>query len=131
MAEPNAQNVSARWRSEAYAARLDWGMWHPFAQVVWDHEFDPLSRMVTASLTRVAAPSYSLPAVVLGRRQGNRDRRDAVHVDAAVERICLLHDTTGPGSLDRFRRPHRIELRARSDTSTDRLRELKAIEANG
>lgn len=43
------------------------GMWHPFAQVVWDHEFDPLNRMVTASLTTIAAPSYSLPAVVLGR----------------------------------------------------------------
>ena len=50
-----------------YEARLDWGKWHPFAQVVWDHEFDPLDRMVTASLTTIAAPSYSLPAVVLGR----------------------------------------------------------------
>jgi outer membrane lipase/esterase len=34
---------------------------------VWDHEFDPLNRMVTASLTSIAAPSYSMPAVVLGR----------------------------------------------------------------
>jgi outer membrane lipase/esterase len=50
-----------------YQARLDWGRWHPFAQIVWDHEFDPLDRMVTASLTTIAAPSYSLPAVVLGR----------------------------------------------------------------
>ncbi len=50
-----------------YQARFDWGMWHPFAQVVWDHEFDPLNRLVTASLTTIAAPSYSLPAVVLGR----------------------------------------------------------------
>jgi outer membrane lipase/esterase len=50
-----------------YQARFDWGQWHPFIQVVWDHEFDPLDRMVTASLTTIAAPSYSLPAVVLGR----------------------------------------------------------------
>jgi outer membrane lipase/esterase len=50
-----------------YKAGFDWGMWHPYAQVVWDHEFDPLNRMVTASLTTIAAPSYSLPAVVLGR----------------------------------------------------------------
>jgi outer membrane lipase/esterase len=34
---------------------------------VWDHEFDSLNRLVTASLTTIAAPSYSLPAVVLGR----------------------------------------------------------------
>jgi outer membrane lipase/esterase len=50
-----------------YQARFDWGQWHPFAQVLWDHEFDPLDRMVTASLTTIAAPSYSMPAVVLGR----------------------------------------------------------------
>jgi len=50
-----------------YQMRFDWGNWHPFAQAVWDHEFDPLNRMVTASLTTIAAPSYSLPAVVLGR----------------------------------------------------------------
>ncbi len=50
-----------------YQARFDWGMLHPFAQLVWDHEFDGLDRMVTASLTTMAAPSYSLPAVVLGR----------------------------------------------------------------
>jgi outer membrane lipase/esterase len=50
-----------------YQARFDWGRWHPFVQIMWDHEFDPLNRMVTASLTTMAAPSYSLPAVVLGR----------------------------------------------------------------
>lgn len=50
-----------------WQAYFDWGIWHPFAQVVWDHEFDPLNRMVTASLTTIAAPSFSLPAVVVGR----------------------------------------------------------------
>ena len=50
-----------------YRASFDWGQWHPYAQVVWDHEFDPLDRLVTASLTTTSAPSYSLPAVVLGR----------------------------------------------------------------
>jgi len=50
-----------------YQANFDCGMWHPFAQVVWDHEFDSLNRVVTASLTTIAAPSYSMPAVVLGR----------------------------------------------------------------
>ena len=50
-----------------YQANFDWGMWHPFAQVVWDHEFNSLNRVVTASLTTIAAPSYSMPAVVPGR----------------------------------------------------------------
>jgi outer membrane lipase/esterase len=50
-----------------YQARLDWGILHPFAQVAWDHEFDSLNRVVTAFLTTTSAPSYSMPAVVLGR----------------------------------------------------------------
>jgi len=50
-----------------YQANLDWGSWDSFAQVAWDHEFDRLDRMVTASLTTTTAPSYSMPAVVLGR----------------------------------------------------------------
>ena len=50
-----------------YQTNFDAGILHPFVQVVWDHEFDPLNRVVTASLTTIAAPSYSLPAVVVGR----------------------------------------------------------------
>jgi outer membrane lipase/esterase len=53
-----------------YQARFDCGQWHPFVQLAWDHEFDPLDRLVTASLTTIAAPSYSMPAVVLGRDWG-------------------------------------------------------------
>ena len=51
-----------------YRARYDWGMWHPFAEVLWDHEFDPLNGVVvTTSLTTTAAPSFSIPDVVPGR----------------------------------------------------------------
>ena len=50
-----------------YQVGFDWGISHPYAQVVWDHEFDPLNRVVTASLTTTAAPSFSLPAAVVGR----------------------------------------------------------------
>jgi outer membrane lipase/esterase len=50
-----------------YQANFNWGRWHPFLQVLWDHELDPLNRVVTASLTTISAPSFSMPAVVLGR----------------------------------------------------------------
>jgi outer membrane lipase/esterase len=50
-----------------YQLNFDWGRWHPFIQVLWNHEFDPLNRVVTASLTTISAPSFSMPAVVLGR----------------------------------------------------------------
>jgi outer membrane lipase/esterase len=50
-----------------WQAYTDWGIWHPFAQVVWNHEFDPQNEVVTASLTTIVAPSFSLPVVVVGR----------------------------------------------------------------
>lgn len=50
-----------------YQANLSWGRWRPFAQIVWDHDFAPLNRVVNASLTTIAAPGYSLPAVIVGR----------------------------------------------------------------
>jgi outer membrane lipase/esterase len=54
-----------------YRATLRWGLWQPFAQVVWNHQLANTDREVTASLTTVDfAPSYSMPAVLLGRDWG-------------------------------------------------------------
>lgn len=50
-----------------YRASFEMGPLRPFAQVVWDHELASTDRQVTASLTTIAAPSYSLPAVEVGR----------------------------------------------------------------
>jgi outer membrane lipase/esterase len=53
-----------------YQASLDLGRWQPFAKVAWNHELASLDRSVTASLTTVTAPSYSMPAVIFGRDWG-------------------------------------------------------------
>lgn len=51
-----------------YRAAIDYGNWRPFAQVTWNHEFDnTANRTITATLTSVTAPSYSMPIVQLGR----------------------------------------------------------------
>jgi outer membrane lipase/esterase len=50
-----------------YQASFDFGTFQPFARVLWNHEFVSHDRLVTASLTSTVAPSYSLPAVDLGR----------------------------------------------------------------
>jgi outer membrane lipase/esterase len=42
----------------------------PFAKAVWNHELASTDRLVTAYLTTIAAPGYSLPAVVLGKDWG-------------------------------------------------------------
>jgi len=50
-----------------YQARLRYGIWEPYAKIVWDHEWADLNRQVAASLTSIAAPSFTMPAVTLGR----------------------------------------------------------------
>jgi outer membrane lipase/esterase len=53
-----------------YQASIDWGRWRPFAKVIWNHELASTDRSVTATLTSTIAPSYSMPAVVLGKDWG-------------------------------------------------------------
>ena len=53
-----------------YRAQVDVGIWSPYAKLTWDHELVPYNRSVTASLTTITAPSYSMPAVALGKDWG-------------------------------------------------------------
>jgi outer membrane lipase/esterase len=50
-----------------YQVSYQTGAWRPFARAAWDHELASTDRSVTASLTTIAAPSYSMPAVTTGR----------------------------------------------------------------
>jgi outer membrane lipase/esterase len=51
-----------------YRAAFDYGRWRPFAEVTWNHEFEnTANKTVRATLTSVAAPSYSMPIVQFGR----------------------------------------------------------------
>ncbi len=50
-----------------YQASIDLGMWRPFVKVSANHELAENNRVVTTSLTTVAAPSYTMPASQPGR----------------------------------------------------------------
>ncbi len=50
-----------------YQANTQIGIWHPYAKFVWNHELASTNRSVTASLTSIVAPSFSMPAVVFGK----------------------------------------------------------------
>ncbi len=54
-----------------YKASLDLGMFRPFAHVAWHHELANTEREVSATLTTITAPSYSMPAVILGKDWGS------------------------------------------------------------
>jgi len=53
-----------------YRASFEVGSFTPFAQLLWDHEFASLDRQIVAALTTIAAPSYTMPAVITGRDWG-------------------------------------------------------------
>jgi outer membrane lipase/esterase len=71
-----------------YTASFDWAQFEPFAQLTWNHEFANTNRDVTASLTTAIAPSYSLPAVVLGKDWG--EVKGGVRIDAGSGVKVLL-----------------------------------------
>ena len=102
-----------------YQAGFDWGIWHPFAQVVWDHEFDPLNRVVTASLT--TTPAYHCEFFDASRRSwaglGDRDRRNRVQNRPGLDRACLLHGSVGPAERHQLRRLVGRKLCIRSATA--------------
>jgi outer membrane lipase/esterase len=53
-----------------YQASMTLGRWSPFTKLVWNHELVSTDRSVTASLTSIVAPSFWMPAVVLGKDWG-------------------------------------------------------------
>lgn len=57
--------------SLGWRAKVELGVWQPFAQVVWNHELASTDRDVTATLTSASyAPSYHMPAVAVGKDWG-------------------------------------------------------------
>jgi outer membrane lipase/esterase len=63
-----------------YRASYNWAEYQPFVQAIWNHEFADTNRNITASLTTISAPSFSLPAVILGKDWG--EVKAGVTIDA-------------------------------------------------
>ncbi len=75
-----------------YQFAIEMGQWRPFAKAAWNHEWIGNGRVVTASLTTVAAPSFSLPAVVLGTDWGVASAGTTVRI---TDRVSGLMAFTG------------------------------------
>jgi outer membrane lipase/esterase len=73
-----------------YQAAYDYGLYQPFAKLVWNHELADTNRDVTASLTTVAAPSYSMPAVILGKDWGTASIGTSVKISQNVKGFASL-----------------------------------------
>jgi outer membrane lipase/esterase len=71
-----------------YRVGFDWSNLHPFAQVVWNHEFADTGRDVVASLTTISAPSFALPAVALGTDWGSATVGVAIDLGEGVKVVA-------------------------------------------
>jgi outer membrane lipase/esterase len=85
-----------------YQMNLNWGMWHPFAQVVWDHDFAPPNGVVNASLTTIAAPGYSMPAVVVGRDWATATAGTEIRFSRSISALASFTAQVGQANLTSY-----------------------------
>ncbi len=85
-----------------YQASMDVGIWSPFAKLAWDHELASTNRLVTASLTTIAAPSYSMPAVVLGADWATAEIGASVRMSRGVTGYAMFIGEIGQTNASYF-----------------------------
>jgi outer membrane lipase/esterase len=81
-----------------YQASYDAGKLRPYAKLVWNHELASTDRLVTASLTTIAAPSFSLPAVILGKDWGTATVGKEVLISERVKGYAAFTSQFGQNS---------------------------------
>jgi outer membrane lipase/esterase len=66
-----SQNINAQVGSVGYQAQAKVGEWLPFAKAIYNSQLGNIDRLITTSLTTIAAPSYTMPAMSYGRNWTN------------------------------------------------------------
>lgn len=85
-----------------YRAEFDAGMFRPFAKAVWNHELTANDRSVTASLTTIAAPSFAMPAVDLGKNWGTGTLGVSANVTPQVTGIVSFTTQVGQNDVTTY-----------------------------
>jgi len=84
------QNRNSAVSEIGYQASYDAGQFRPFAKAVWNHELASTDRDVTAHLTTIAAPSFSLPAVAFGKDWGTASVGTSVRISNRVSGLAAF-----------------------------------------
>jgi len=66
-----SQTINSSIGSAGYQAQAKVGDWLPFVKAIYNSQLGNLDRSVTTTLTTVAAPSYTMPAMGYGRNWTN------------------------------------------------------------
>jgi outer membrane lipase/esterase len=78
-----------------YQASFDAGLWRPFVKAVWNHEFAPTDRVVTAYLTTLAAPGFSLPAVTFEKDWASAQLGTTLKMPNSVTGLLAVYSQLG------------------------------------
>ena len=82
-----------------YEASADIGIWHPFAKLTWNHELASTDRSVTASLTSISAPAYSMPAIVPGTDWATPTLGASVTISRGVTAYATFYSEIGQSNV--------------------------------
>lgn len=85
-----------------YQASIAIGQWEPYAKAVWNHELAGTGRLVTASLLSITAPSYSLPAVLLGKDWGAVTAGTRIKVAPNATAYAAFNSQVGQGNVTTY-----------------------------
>lgn len=104
---PTALAFASQTRNSAvtelgYQASLKCGNWEPYAKLTWDHELADLNRLVAASLTSIVAPSFTMPAVIIGRDWATGTVGTRVKMGAGLSGYAALTAEMGQGNVTTY-----------------------------
>lgn len=85
-----------------YQASVNLGKWQPFAKAAWNHEMVSTNRSVTATLTSAVAPSFSLPAVTLGKDWGTAMLGTRVAIGRGIAAYGSLYSQFAQSSVTTY-----------------------------
>lgn len=85
-----------------YQASVVVGRWEPYAKATWDHELGDTGRLVTASLLSITAPSFSLPAVLLGKDWGTVTLGTRVKFAPNISTYAAFNSQVGQGNVTTY-----------------------------
>jgi outer membrane lipase/esterase len=98
----DAQTRNSAVTELGYQASINAGRYEPYLKAVWNHELADTGRLVTASLLSITAPSYSLPAVVVGKDWGSATLGTRIKFASNVTGYAAVNSLFGQGNVTTY-----------------------------
>lgn len=88
--------------SIGYRVALDAGMFRPFARIAYNRELADTERSIITSLTTIVAPSWSLPAIEVGKDWGSGTAGTQIALGNGVTGLLSVTGQLGQDQIVRY-----------------------------